>query len=120
MTSLKAVHNGGRVSREELNVGLLLLVPYRALASRVFQALAGAGFDDFSPAQARVMQWMLRQLLRFVRTRTAACGTASPSGRRTSCGIPTWTLRATRDACAQGLGSPRPNSSSRARATVYR
>ena len=41
---------------EELNVGLLLLIPYRAMESRVFSALAAAGFDDFTPAQARVMQ----------------------------------------------------------------
>ncbi|BCB84985.1 MarR family winged helix-turn-helix transcriptional regulator [Phytohabitans suffuscus] len=39
-----------------LNVGLLLHIPYRAMESRVFQALAAAGFDDFTPAQARVFQ----------------------------------------------------------------
>ena len=39
-----------------LNVGLLLFIPYRALETRVFEALAAAGFDDFTPAQARVMQ----------------------------------------------------------------
>ena len=39
-----------------LNVGLLLFIPYRALETRVFRALAEAGFDDFTPAQARVMQ----------------------------------------------------------------
>jgi DNA-binding MarR family transcriptional regulator len=41
---------------EELNAGLLLFIPYRAMENRVFQALAAAGFDDFTPAQARVMQ----------------------------------------------------------------
>jgi DNA-binding MarR family transcriptional regulator len=41
---------------EDLNVGLLLFIPYRAMESRVFRALAEAGFDDFTPAQARVMQ----------------------------------------------------------------
>jgi len=41
---------------DELNVGLLLFIPYRALETRVFRALAAAGFDDFTPAQARVMQ----------------------------------------------------------------
>jgi DNA-binding MarR family transcriptional regulator len=41
---------------EQLNVGLLLFIPYRAMETRVFQALAAAGFDDFTPAQARVMQ----------------------------------------------------------------
>ena len=43
-------------TEEELNVGLLLFIPYRALETRVFRALAEAGFDDFTPAQARVMQ----------------------------------------------------------------
>lgn len=38
------------------SVGLLLFIPYRALETRVFQALAEAGFDDFTLAQARVMQ----------------------------------------------------------------
>lgn len=40
----------------ELNVGLLLFIPYRALEARIFSTLAAAGFDDFTPAQARVMQ----------------------------------------------------------------
>ena len=41
---------------EQLNLGLLLFIPYRALENRVFAALAAAGFDDFTPAQARVFQ----------------------------------------------------------------
>lgn len=41
---------------DELNVGLLLFIPYRAMENRIFAALAQAGFDDFSPAQARVLQ----------------------------------------------------------------
>ena len=41
---------------EPLNIGLLLFVPYRALEARVFAGLAAAGFDDFTPAQARVFQ----------------------------------------------------------------
>jgi DNA-binding MarR family transcriptional regulator len=41
---------------EELNLGLLLYIPYRAMEARVFAALAEAGFDDFTPAQARVFQ----------------------------------------------------------------
>ena len=44
------------VPPEELNLGLLLFIPYRAMETRIFQALAAAGFDDFTPAQARVMQ----------------------------------------------------------------
>jgi DNA-binding MarR family transcriptional regulator len=41
---------------EPLNLGLLLYIPYRAMEARVFEALAEAGFDDFTPAQARVFQ----------------------------------------------------------------
>jgi len=41
---------------EAMNVGLLLLLPYRAMETRVFDGLAAAGFDDFTPAQARVFQ----------------------------------------------------------------
>jgi len=41
---------------EQWNVGLLLFVPYRAMEVRVLDALAAAGFDDLTMAQARVMQ----------------------------------------------------------------
>ena len=41
---------------EPLNVGLLLFLPYRAMETRVFSGLAEAGFDDFTPAQARLFQ----------------------------------------------------------------
>ncbi|MCW0213963.1 MAG: MarR family transcriptional regulator [Pseudonocardia sp.] len=41
---------------ETLNLGVLLFLPYRAMESRVFAGLAAAGFDDFTPAQARVFQ----------------------------------------------------------------
>lgn len=41
---------------DELNIGLLLFIPYRALESRVFQALAAAGYGDVTPAQARIFQ----------------------------------------------------------------
>jgi DNA-binding MarR family transcriptional regulator len=41
---------------DQLNLGLLLFIPYRAMETRVFAALAAAGFDDFTPAQARVFQ----------------------------------------------------------------
>jgi DNA-binding MarR family transcriptional regulator len=46
----------GIASPEPLNVGLLLYIPYRAMEARVFAAMAAAGFDDFTPAQARVFQ----------------------------------------------------------------
>ena len=35
-------------------MGLLLFLPYRAMEARVFAGLAAAGFDDMTPAQARV------------------------------------------------------------------
>ncbi|HEX8760990.1 MAG TPA: MarR family transcriptional regulator [Pseudonocardiaceae bacterium] len=41
---------------EELNIGLLLYIPYRALEDRVFQALAEAGYGDVTRAQARIFQ----------------------------------------------------------------
>ena len=41
---------------EPLNVGLLMFLPHRAMETRVFEGLAAAGFDDFTPAQARVFQ----------------------------------------------------------------
>ncbi|GLW44375.1 transcriptional regulator [Streptomyces sp. NBRC 14336] len=44
------------VVESELSTGVLLFLPYRALEERVFAALAEAGFDDFTPAQARVLQ----------------------------------------------------------------
>jgi len=40
----------------ELNTGLLLFIPYRALENRVLRAVAEAGFDDVTLAQARVLQ----------------------------------------------------------------
>ena len=41
---------------EALNVGLLLFLPYRAMETRVFDELTAAGFDDITPAQARIFQ----------------------------------------------------------------
>lgn len=41
---------------DEPNVGLLLFIPYRAMEARVFAGLAAAGYDDFTPAQARVFR----------------------------------------------------------------
>ncbi|WP_415950810.1 MarR family winged helix-turn-helix transcriptional regulator [Streptomyces sp. KLOTTS4A1] len=43
-------------AESELSTGVLLFIPYRALEDRVFAALAEAGYDDLTPAQARVMQ----------------------------------------------------------------
>ena len=48
---------GTRSSAEpELNLGLLLFIPYRAMEREVLDALADAGFDDVTLAQARVFQ----------------------------------------------------------------
>jgi DNA-binding MarR family transcriptional regulator len=44
------------VSDEELNIGLLLFIPYRALENRVVEALEAAGYDDVTPAQRRIFQ----------------------------------------------------------------
>jgi len=40
---------------QELNIGLLLYIPYRALETRVFKAMAEAGIE-VTPAQARIFQ----------------------------------------------------------------
>ena len=39
-----------------MNTGLLLFLPYRAMEQRVLAAVAAAGFDDVTLAQARVFQ----------------------------------------------------------------
>jgi DNA-binding MarR family transcriptional regulator len=41
---------------DRLGVGLLLFVAHRAIEERVFEALRQAGYDDFTVAQARLMQ----------------------------------------------------------------
>jgi DNA-binding MarR family transcriptional regulator len=40
--------------RDELNLGLLCFIAYRAMEARVFEALAAAGFSDVTSAQGRV------------------------------------------------------------------
>ena len=40
--------------RDELNLGLLCFIAYRAMEARVLEALAAAGFDDLTSAQGRV------------------------------------------------------------------
>jgi DNA-binding MarR family transcriptional regulator len=39
---------------ERQNLGLLCFYPSRAMEARLFTALAAAGFDDMTPAQARI------------------------------------------------------------------
>jgi DNA-binding MarR family transcriptional regulator len=41
---------------DELNTGLLLFIPYRALESRVYDAMVAAGYDDITIAQSRIFQ----------------------------------------------------------------
>lgn len=43
-------------TQDEPNVGVLLFVAYRAMEARVIEAVAAAGFDDITLAQARVFQ----------------------------------------------------------------
>jgi DNA-binding MarR family transcriptional regulator len=43
-------------SPDRVNTGLLMFIAYRAMESRVFQAIGDAGFSDFTPAQARIFQ----------------------------------------------------------------
>jgi DNA-binding MarR family transcriptional regulator len=40
---------------EELNIGLLLFIPYRSLENRVFEALKAAGYG-ITPAQMKIVQ----------------------------------------------------------------
>ncbi|GIE34079.1 MarR family transcriptional regulator [Actinoplanes italicus] len=44
------------MARDDLNAGLLMFVAYRAMEKRVLDAIAAAGFDDITLAQARVFQ----------------------------------------------------------------
>ena len=41
---------------DEPDIGLLLSIPYRALETRVFQAIADAGFDDLTITQAKLLR----------------------------------------------------------------
>ena len=45
-----------RVRDQGQNLGLLCWYPYRAMETRVMDALAAAGFDDVTLAQSRVLQ----------------------------------------------------------------
>jgi DNA-binding MarR family transcriptional regulator len=44
------------MSSKPPNIGLLLYLPYRAMEARIFTELAVRGYDDFTPAQARIFQ----------------------------------------------------------------
>ena len=65
---------------DELNTGLLLFIAYRAMENRIFEALARAGFDDFTLAQARVMQRIGPDGTRLTRLAEAAQVTKQTAG----------------------------------------
>lgn len=68
------------IAAEELNIGLLLLIPYRALEGRVFAALADAGYGDLTPAQARIFQRIGREGSRLTELAEAARVTKQTAG----------------------------------------
>lgn len=43
-------------SNEDVNIGVLLFVAYRAMENRAFAAVAAAGHDDITLAQAKLLQ----------------------------------------------------------------
>jgi DNA-binding MarR family transcriptional regulator len=64
----------------ELNTGLLLFIAHRAMENRIFEALAQAGFDDFTLAQARMMQRIGPDGTRLTRLAEAAQVTKQTAG----------------------------------------
>ncbi|WP_238412173.1 MarR family winged helix-turn-helix transcriptional regulator [Saccharothrix deserti] len=62
------------------DLGMLLYLPYRELENRVFAALAEAGFDDVTPAQARVFQRIGRNGSRLTELAEAARITKQTAG----------------------------------------
>ncbi|WP_128377012.1 MarR family winged helix-turn-helix transcriptional regulator [Streptomyces cavernae] len=41
---------------DEVNIGILLFVAYRAMENRAFAAVAAAGYEDITPAQGKLLQ----------------------------------------------------------------
>ncbi len=64
----------------DLNLGLLLFIPYRAMENAVLQALAEAGFDDITLAQARVFQRIDKEGSRLTELAAAAQVTKQTAG----------------------------------------
>lgn len=62
------------------DLGLLLYLPHRELENRVFAALAEAGFDDVTPAQARVFHRIDRDGSRLTELAEAARITKQTAG----------------------------------------
>jgi DNA-binding MarR family transcriptional regulator len=46
----------GMDDAQPVDLGVALFIPYRYMEDRIFRALQGAGFDDWTLAQARVFQ----------------------------------------------------------------
>jgi DNA-binding MarR family transcriptional regulator len=67
-------------SEAELNLGLLMFIPYRAMESAVLAALAEAGFDDITLAQARVFQRIAKEGSRLTELAAAAQVTKQTAG----------------------------------------
>ena len=44
------------MDEDPINFGVLLLIPYRYMEDRIFQAVRDAGFDDLTLAQSKVFQ----------------------------------------------------------------
>lgn len=65
---------------EELGTGLLLFVAYRAVEQRALAAVAAAGFDDITTAQARVLQRVRAEGSRLTELAEAATVTKQTAG----------------------------------------
>lgn len=70
----------GSTPATDLNLGLLLFIPYRAMENAVLQALAEAGFDDITLAQARVFQRIDKDGSRLTELAAAAQVTKQTAG----------------------------------------
>ena len=57
-----------------------MFIPYRAMESRIFAALVAAGFDDFTLAQARLVQRLGRDGTRLTELAQAAQVTKQTAG----------------------------------------
>ena len=70
----------GTASESELNLGLLMFIPYRAMENAVLSGLAVAGFDDITLAQARVFQRIAQEGSRLTELAAAAQVTKQTAG----------------------------------------
>lgn len=68
------------MGKAELNLGLLLFIPYRAMEIRVLDAVRAAGFDDLTLAQTRVFQRLHENGSRITELAAAAQVTKQTAG----------------------------------------